>query len=75
MERQPVESSMLRSVGYDETEQVLELEFQSGEVWQYLGVPKSEFAALMNASSHGSYARGNIIGVYGERMVSRKRRR
>jgi KTSC domain len=70
MDRKTVDSSMLKSIGYDPATQTLELEFNSGEVWQYLDVPSDEFEALMNASSHGSYARHNIIGSYHETRVS-----
>jgi hypothetical protein len=76
MDRKAVDSSMLASIGYDAKTQTLELEFNSGEVWQYMDVPPEEFEGLMNASSHGSYARNNIIGDYAETRVSgRKSRR
>jgi KTSC domain len=76
MDRKAVDSSMLASIGYDPNTQTLELEFNSGEVWQYMDVPPAEFEGLMNASSHGSYARSNIIGSYSESRVSgRKSRR
>jgi KTSC domain len=66
MDRKAVDSSMLASIGYEAKTQTLELEFNSGE----------EFEGLMNASSHGSYARNNIIGDYAETRVSgRKSRR
>jgi hypothetical protein len=40
MERKAVESSNLASVGYDEHEEILEIEFQHGGVYQYFDVPK-----------------------------------
>jgi KTSC domain len=70
MDRKAVESSMLKSIGYDSNTQTLELEFKSGEVWQYMDVPAEEFEGLMNAPSHGSYARQNIIESYHESRVS-----
>ncbi len=76
MDRKTVDSSMLKSIGYDPNTQTLELEFNNGQVWQYMDVPPEEFEGLMNASSHGSYARNNIIGDYNETKVSgRKSRR
>jgi hypothetical protein len=75
MDRTPVESSMIASIGYDRATQTLELEFKSGAIWQYEGVPQSEYDALMAADSHGSYARSFIIGDYPERSASSKRRR
>ncbi len=70
MDRKAVNSSMLKSIGYDENTQTLELEFKSGEVWQYMDVPSDEFEGLMNAPSHGGYARQNIIEAYHETRVS-----
>jgi hypothetical protein len=56
MQRVPVESSSIASIGYAPQERVLELEFpQSGEVYQYFDVPAEEYAALLAADSKGTY--------------------
>lgn len=55
MDRTPVSSSNLSSVGYDHRSQVLEVAFRTGGLYQYLGVPVGVHQALMSASSHGSY--------------------
>lgn len=55
MDRVPVSSSNLSSVGYDEADQVLEIEFNGGSVYQYFDVPKRVHQDLMNAASHGKY--------------------
>ena len=55
MKRISVESSNLRSVGYDESTETLEIEFSHGGVYQYFGVPKEVYEGLMSASSHGKY--------------------
>ncbi|WP_017317936.1 PIN-like domain-containing protein [Mastigocladopsis repens] len=59
-----VESQYLRSVGYDSSNQVLEIEFQKGEVYHYQDVPATVYAGLMNAASHGKYFNANIKDVY-----------
>jgi len=64
MERTPVTSSNLRSVGYDADSQILEVEFMSGDVYAYSGVPQSEHDALMGASTHGGYFSANIRNKY-----------
>lgn len=64
MKRESVSSSNLAAVGYDEKEQVLEIEFNHGGVYQYFDVPKEEYEALMNASSHGEYFSANIRNDY-----------
>jgi len=61
MDRILVNSSNLVTVGYDATAQVLEVEFQSGRVYQYLDVPESVYQDLMTASSKGEYFHDNIL--------------
>jgi hypothetical protein len=55
MQRKNVVSSNLKSVGYDEDSNILEIEFLSGGIYQYFNVPHNVHAGLMNASSHGTY--------------------
>ena len=61
MKRQAVSSSNIASIGYDPSSNTLEVEFNSGRVYEYYGVPASEYSALMNASSHWQYLNQNII--------------
>jgi len=60
MERQSVESSNLASIGYDAENEVLEIEFNNGGVYQYFDVPENVYEELMSASSHGQYFDRNI---------------
>ncbi len=55
MRRTAVDSSTMRSVGYNSAEKVLEIEFTSGVVYQYLDVPVAVFEKLMRAESKGRY--------------------
>jgi hypothetical protein len=56
MQREPIESSVIASVGYDKTWRVLELEFrQTGEIYDYFEVPPEEYAAFRGAESKGVY--------------------
>lgn len=55
MERQPVESSSLASVGYEVETRTLEVEFRNGGVYRYLGVPASVHGELMDAESRGAF--------------------
>jgi hypothetical protein len=55
MLRQVVKSSELRSVGYEVSTSLLEAEFQSGEVYQYFGVPAELVLELLEADSVGRY--------------------
>lgn len=64
MIRQNVISSDLRSVGYDHDLNLLEIEFNSGGLYQYSNVPSMIYSGLMSASSHGKYFHRNIKDVY-----------
>jgi KTSC domain len=56
MQRVPVESSSIASIGYAPQQRVLELEFrQSGEVYQYFGVPAHDYAEFLAVDSTGTY--------------------
>ena len=55
MERLPVESSDFVSVRYDPENAVLEIEFKSGGIYEYSGVPQSVYDGLMNGASRGKY--------------------
>jgi hypothetical protein len=55
MERIGVTSSDVASVGYDRAAGVLEVEFLTGSIYQYQGVPASVYEGLMSAPSHGKY--------------------
>lgn len=55
MNRAPVSSSNLKSVGYDPEQAILEIEFHGGRVYQYYNVPSRIYQGLMNAASHGRY--------------------
>lgn len=64
MERMPVTSSNLQSVGYDLDSETLEVEFHDGSVYQYSNVPQGEYDALMSADSKGTYFSANIRNRY-----------
>ncbi len=64
MQRTPVDSSNLASVGYDPATQTLEIEFQNGRIYQYFHVLQAEYDELMAASSHGRYFNAYIRDLY-----------
>lgn len=55
MERSPVSSSSVVSVGYDVRNATLEIEFQGGRVYQYRHVPMAAYRLLLQAPSIGDY--------------------
>jgi hypothetical protein len=60
MQREPVDSSTFASVGYDETQFLLELEFRSGELYQYFGPPNNIHRELMTAECKGRFFNQHI---------------
>lgn len=54
-------SSNIISAGYSATTKILEVEFQSGKVYQYLGVPEKVYQDFMTAESKGEYFHDNIL--------------
>lgn len=60
MERIPVFSSNVASVGYDEDSETLEIEFKNGAVYQYSCVPIDEYKAFISADSKGTYFHQHI---------------
>ena len=55
MKRLPIESSMLKSVGYDEGVNTLEVEFTNGALYAYSDIPKEKYEKLLKAKSKGAY--------------------
>jgi lysyl-tRNA synthetase class 2 len=64
MHRLSVESSAIESVGYDAGSRMLEVEFEGGGVYRYLGVPPRVFETLLRAESHGTYVNRRVKPYY-----------
>lgn len=64
MQRTRVSSSAISSVGYDEGRSVLEVEFQSGAVYDYFDVPPKVWKALQKAESKGQFVSRRIRDRY-----------
>lgn len=64
MERTPVTSSNIHAIGYDPDSQTLEIEFNSGAVYDYSDVPQSEYDGFIGADSKGKYFHANIKNRY-----------
>jgi hypothetical protein len=55
MRMQPIDSSAISAVGYDDRQQVLRVTYRNGGTYDYLDVPQTEFDRLMAAESRGEY--------------------
>lgn len=69
MDRERVDSKLLKSVGYDPTGKVLEVEFQSGKVYRYFNVEPERYETMIHEKSMGSYFLAKIKGEYDYRKV------
>lgn len=70
MNRTPVSSSNIQSIGYDPQTATLEVEFTSGEVYQYFNVPEYLYQQFLNTSSHGEFLNDNIRYNYRYQKIS-----
>ena len=59
-----VESATLVAVGYDDTREILQLEFRRHAVYLYFGVPGSVYEGLVAAPSKGKYFNRAIRGHF-----------
>ena len=70
MVRLLVNSSNLRSVGWNPGTGILEVEFHSGSVYEYYDVPEEVYGELLEASSKGGYFHRNIRKTFSFKQVS-----
>lgn len=64
MKRIKVISQMIKSAGYDNDTQTMEVEFSNGTIWQYKEVPKYLYDNFMTEKSKGKYFLEKIKPFY-----------
>ena len=64
MDREPVTSSTILSVGYDAASETLEIEFKATGVYQYLNVPQFMWERLIVADSVGKFFNAEIKNTF-----------
>lgn len=69
MERKPIKSSNLKSVGYDPATKRLHVEFKNGVTWEYDDVPPHIHSDLVHHHSPGGFFSGHIRGNYTARKL------
>jgi KTSC domain len=61
MKRTPVTSSNIRSIGFDPTKGLLEIEFTNGRVYQYTGKNvQQHHQSMLHAPSAGEYFNAQV---------------
>ncbi|MEQ9859807.1 KTSC domain-containing protein [Pectobacterium cacticida] len=70
MQRQPVSSSRIHSIGYDAKARTLEIEFCNKDIYQYVGVPSSLYKKFI---SDAVVSKGRFFdGVIKDKFLCRK---
>jgi len=69
MQRKRVNSSKLRSVGYDEKSRTLEVEMSTGQVFQYSGVYPEVYRRFMAAPNPSTFFDDKIAEEYAAKRV------
>jgi KTSC domain len=64
MRRDPVTSTNIAEIGYDQSSLTLEVLFRNGGIYQYFDIPKHEYESLLRAASIGEYLNRHIKGKY-----------
>jgi len=70
MMREPVASSNIVSMGYDEPSETLEIEFSNSTIYQYFNVSAEMFEQLKYAPSKGQFLNAYIKNAYPFSRVS-----
>ncbi len=60
MKMTAVDSTTLRTIGYDAERQLLQIEFQNRSLYQYFDVPAAVYEELLQAPSKGTYFNQSI---------------
>jgi hypothetical protein len=72
MDRTPVTSSAIRSVGYDPATKELDVELGSGQVYRYSGVEPEAHEQFMKAESPGRHFQISIRACYPSKRLPKE---
>ncbi len=67
--RGDVKSSNIKSVGYDKDNNMLQIEFRNGYIYEYYNVPEEIFIDLLDAESKGRFGNRYIFYSYSYERV------
>jgi hypothetical protein len=70
MERKEVESSVIGALGHA---RVLEIQFESGRIYQYIDVPEDIYNAMLASDSKGKYFNQHIRGKFSYQEIEIKK--
>ena len=64
MQKGQLESSTLAFVSHSGSDQILQAEFRSGDIYQYFDVPADTFYQLIHAQSKGRYFNAHVRNCF-----------
>jgi hypothetical protein len=64
-----LDSSLLKAAAYS-SDETLQLEFRTGPVYRYFGVPSAIFQNLITATSKGAYFNRNVRNSFPHQRVA-----
>ncbi len=71
MDRKPLKSGKIRAAGYDERLRVMEIEFSSGDVYEYKGVSPETYRQLMASPSPSSFFEDKIEEAFSGKRIGK----
>jgi len=69
MVNQMVISTEIEWIGYEESRNMLQVEFLAGDIYQYAHVPRFVYEEFLEADSHGRFFESHIKGNYAYQKV------
>lgn len=66
-----VNSTDIKALGYEEDDDILTVEFQTGSVYQYRDVPSDLYYSLLEATSKGKYLKAYIANKFPYRKLEK----
>ena len=66
----PLSSSQISGIAYDDTKQILAVQFQTGAIYEYMGVDRSVYESFLVAPSAGRFLNQHIKGIYSYRKIA-----
>jgi KTSC domain len=72
MQRTPVKSGQILSIGHDPSTSTLEIEFPRGALYRYSGVSAEDASKFMGAESIGKHFAAHIKGKFDYSKVETK---
>lgn len=65
----PVNSGIIKGIGYDSG--VMNVEFKTGHIYEYLDITQKEYESIINAESIGSVLKRTVLGKPVEKLIKK----